>query len=330
MNSSVISKPILPVAGVHRSSADDRSTGRPATGSRQNDDGPLNPPGRGLSENSARSEALLRCRKPFITATFNANTAREEVRASEIAHCFESCGIKILGIQEHRRVHEDPVVFSRLEGQYLITASAWRNQSQASVGGVGLLLSTRARKALRRATRHSDRILVAEFDSNPVTTVIVTYSPTNTSPEEVVENYYDDLSDVIRGVPAHNFLAVLGDFNARLGTEDASFTWHDKTNRNGELLAEIMTEHSLLPANTQFRKKQGKRWTYLDRGTGMKRQLDYILVRRKWWNSILNAEPYNTFCTVGSDHRVVSMRVRLSLRVPKQNSEQSLTGINSL
>ena len=28
-------------------------------------------------------------------------------------------------------------------------------------------------------------------------------------------------------------------------------------------------------------------------------------------------EPYNTFSTVGSDHRVVSMRVRLSLRVPK-------------
>ena len=115
-------------------------------------------------------------------ATFNANTAREEARAREIAHCFTACGIEILGIQEHKRVHEDPVVFSRLEGQYLITASAWRNQAQASVGGVGLLLSTRARKALRRATRHTERILVAEFDSNPVTTVIVTYSPTNTYP----------------------------------------------------------------------------------------------------------------------------------------------------
>ena len=49
----------------------------------------------------------------------------------------------------------------------------------------------------------------------------------------------------------------------------------------------------------------------------MQRQLDYILVRQKWRNSILNAEPYSTFSSVGSDHRVVSMRVRLSLRVPK-------------
>ena len=49
----------------------------------------------------------------------------------------------------------------------------------------------------------------------------------------------------------------------------------------------------------------------------MLRQLDYILVRRKWRNSILNAEPYTTFSSVGSDHRVVSMKVRLSHRVPK-------------
>ncbi len=58
-------------------------------------------------------------------------------------------------------------------------------------------------------------------------------------------------------------------------------------------------------------------WTFQDRGLGMRCQLDYILVRRKWRNSILNAEPCSSFNSVGSDHRVVSMKVRLSLRVPK-------------
>jgi len=250
-------------------------------------------------------------------ATFNANTVRRESRASELAQCFISQHIDILGIQEHRRVHEESVAFSRLEGQYLITSSAWRNQTQASVGGVGLMLSSRARKALRRVTSHTERILVAEFNSNPVTTVIVAYSPTNISPTDVVENFYDELSSLISGVPAHNFLSVLGDFNARLGPEDVPFPFHSESNRNGKYLAEMITEHCLLAANTQFRKKLGKRWTYQDRGTGVRRQLDYILVRRKWRNSVLNAESYNTFCTVGSDHRVVSMKVRLSLRVSK-------------
>ncbi|ELT97771.1 hypothetical protein CAPTEDRAFT_210164, partial [Capitella teleta] len=106
-------------------------------------------------------------------------------------------------------------------------------------------------------------------------------------------------------------------FNARLGPEDALYTYHGETNHNGKLLVDLLTEHDLLAANTQFMKKRGKRWTFLDRCTRAKRQLDYILVRKKWRNSVLNAEPYHTFCTVGSDHRVVSMRVRLSLRVPK-------------
>ncbi|ELU10200.1 hypothetical protein CAPTEDRAFT_65122, partial [Capitella teleta] len=217
----------------------------------------------------------------------------------------------------HRKVHVEETQFSRLEGQYLVTSSAWRNLSQAAVGGVGLMLSPKARKALRTVTPITERILVAEFDSNPVTTVIVIYSPTNVAPVEEAEAFYEKLGEIIRDVPAHNFLAVLGDFNARLGPEDALYTYHGETNHNGKLLVDLLTEHDLLAANTQFRKKRRKRWTFLDRCTRAKRQLDYILVRKKWRNSVLNAEPYHTFCTVGSDHRVVSMRVRLSLRVPK-------------
>ena len=85
-----------------------------------------------------------------------------------------------------------------------------------------------------------------------------------------------------------NFLAILGDFSARLGLEDALYTYHDITNRNGMHLSEFMIEHQLFSANTQFRKKSGKRWTFRDRGTRTTRQLDYILVRRKCRNSILN------------------------------------------
>ncbi|KAJ8362609.1 hypothetical protein AAFF_G00367560 [Aldrovandia affinis] len=132
-----------------------------------------------------------------------------------------------------------------------------------------------------------------------------------------MERFYDDLRTAIHHVPAHNFLIILGDFNARLGPEDAPFTYHTNTNRNGEHLAALLTEHELLAANTLFRKRMGKRWTFQDRATSMRRQLDYILVRRKWRKSILNAESYSTFDSVGSDHRVVAARLRLSLRVPK-------------
>ena len=57
------------------------------------------------------------------------------------------------------------------------------------------------------------------------------------------------------------------------------------------------------------------KWTF--RGTNTLRLLDYVLVRRKWRSSVLNAEPYFTFKTVGSDHREVTVRLHLSLRAPK-------------
>ena len=78
-----------------------------------------------------------------------------------------------------------------------------------------------------------------------------------------------------------------------------------------------MTEFGLLAANAQFQKRRGKLWTFKS-PTDALYQLDYVLIRKKWRNSLLNAEAYNSFCSVGSDHRVVSARIRLSLRTAKQ------------
>ncbi|KAJ3593132.1 hypothetical protein NHX12_005469 [Muraenolepis orangiensis] len=218
-------------------------------------------------------------------ATYNANTVREEARLEELANCVEERGVEILGVQEHRRVHTDqPILYHKVGGCSFITSSAWRNDAQAATGGVGLMVSPRARRALRRVQQHTDRILVADFEGNPVTTVMSVYSPTNAAPVEDVEKFYDELRTAIHHVPAHNFLVILGDFNARLGPEDAPFTYHNNTNRNGEYLSALLMEHELLAANTLFRKRMGKRWTFQDRASGMLRQLDYILAPTTGWS----------------------------------------------
>jgi hypothetical protein len=53
---------------------------------------------------------------------------------------------------------------------------------------------------------------------------------------EEAESFYERLAKVIRDVPAHNFLTVLGDFNAQLRQEDTLNTNHKETNYNGKLL----------------------------------------------------------------------------------------------
>ena len=75
-----------------------------------------------------------------------------------------------------------------------------------------------------------------------------------------------------------------------------------------------MQEKELENTNLRFKKRRGKQWTYHSDMTGTRTQIDFILVRKKWRNSVLNTEAYESFSNVGSDHRLVASKVRLSLR----------------
>ena len=93
------------------------------------------------------------------------------------------------------------------------------------------MLGAKARTGLLKVNKVHPRILVAEFPGNPKSTVLAVYSPTNCAWENEVEEFYNILGDVIQRKPAHNFLIVLADFNARLRPEDALHTYHSSTNR---------------------------------------------------------------------------------------------------
>ena len=107
---------------------------------------------------------------------------------------------------------------------------------------------------------------------------------------------------------------ICGDFNAKLGNDNAQFSFHKETNRNGEHLFEFMQSLNLIAANCHFQKPSRKLWTF-KYPNKTKAQLDYILVRRKWINSVKDCEPYSsTFNSICSDHRPLSMCIKLSLR----------------
>ena len=105
--------------------------------------------------------------------------------------------------------------------------------------------------------------------------------------------------------------------NSRMVPEDVQYTYNTSTNNNISRLIETMEEYQLLAANSHFRKKRGKLWTWMSPHM-TKHQLDYILVRKKWKKIIRNCEAYNTFISLGSDHRIVLANVTLSLRASKQ------------
>ena len=54
-------------------------------------------------------------------------------------------------------------------------------------------------------------------------TIITAYAPTLTNPKKVIETFYEDLDKLIRYVPRQEKLFLLGDINARVGTDH--MTW---------------------------------------------------------------------------------------------------------
>ena len=314
MKNTNITNLILPASGVSRCDAESSVT--PHDG--DDDLETLNPIGRVSNDRARESATLLKAKKTVTLSTFNTRTLRKRRNLEEVTINFKKYGISVLGIQEHRRVHEDePISYHMYMGQYLVTSSAWRNSQNAAVGGVGMLLNPKAKKALGEVKSISNRILKATFQGNPATTIIVAYSPTNVpGNEEEVDNFYVKLREATESTPKHNLLAILGDFNAHLDPARVKYTYHEESSRNGEYLLDFAEEQQLTICNCSFKKKQGKMWTFID-PKGLLYQKDYILVNNKWRNSVNNAEAYSSFSSVGSDHRVVSAAIRLSLRSPK-------------
>ena len=62
--------------------------------------------------------------KAIKIATFNTRTIRENWRVEELEHHAGKQGIEIIGIQEHRIVHEDSIRYKQLDKYHLITSSA--------------------------------------------------------------------------------------------------------------------------------------------------------------------------------------------------------------
>ena len=118
-------------------------------------------------------------------------------------------------------------------------------------------------------------------------TIVSVYAPTMTNPDQVKDNIYDDLDSVISATPRKDKLILLGDFNARVGTDHK--TWEGvigsegigKCNSNGLLLLKKCAEHELLITKTAFRLPTRNKTLWMNPRSKHSHLIDYVIVRRK-------------------------------------------------
>ena len=121
-----------------------------ATSQEVNDVVSPNPPNqRDITDHSISVRThLLKYKKQITASTLNVRTVRESYKREELAVNLIDKNIGILGIQEHRIIHQATISYENLLGRKLITSSAWRNDCGAAQGGVGILVNNNAAKSL--------------------------------------------------------------------------------------------------------------------------------------------------------------------------------------
>nr|VZI49685.1 unnamed protein product [Spirometra erinaceieuropaei] len=152
-------------------------------------------------------------------------------------------------------------------------------------------------------------------------TIISAYAPPMTSPDAVRDKFYEDLHALLATVSKADKLIVLGDFNARVGTDHTA--WRGVlgphglrgSNDNGLLLLRACAEHRLILTNTFFCLSEREKATWRHPRSRQWHLLDYVLVRRRdQWDVLV------TKAIAGADgwtdHRLVipKMRIRLQPR----------------
>ncbi|XP_049765311.1 uncharacterized protein LOC126094789 isoform X1 [Schistocerca cancellata] len=118
-------------------------------------------------------------------------------------------------------------------------------------------------------------------------------------------------------VKGHENLIVMGDWNAVLGegVEEKVTGEYGLGTRNerGERLIEFCNKFQLVIANTLFKNHKRRRYTWKRPGDTGRFQLDYIMIRQRFRNQILDCKAYPG-ADIDSDHNIVVMRSRLKFK----------------
>ena len=95
-------------------------------------------------------------------------------------------------------------------------------------------------------------------------TVIRVYAPTSYAEEAEVEQFYEDLQDLLELTPKKGVLFIIGDWNAKVGTQETPGVTGKFglgiRNEARQRLIEFCQEHALVITNTLF--QQHKRILY--------------------------------------------------------------------
>ena len=128
----------------------------------------------------------------------------------------------------------------------------------------------------------NNRMIPVHFQGKPYNIIVIqVYALTSKAEEAEVEQFYEDLQDLLELTPQKDVLFILGDWNAKVGSQETpgvigKFVLGVQ-NETGQRLIEFCQENALVIANTLFQQHKRRLYTWTSPDGRHRNQTDYIL-----------------------------------------------------
>ncbi|KAI5737947.1 hypothetical protein M8J77_001036 [Diaphorina citri] len=247
-------------------------------------------------------------------STYNGRSLYTDDRLEELELELSKIKWDIVGLCEVRRKEEEKI---ELRSGHIFY---YRGTEKGGQSGVGFIIHKRWKDKIIGFESTSDRVakVVIQINKRYKIQIIQIYAPTSSYSDEVVEEFYEELSE-INNKENHHLKIIMGDFNARIGEKQHGESaignfGYGRRDERGSRLVDFAEKEGLQIINSFFKKKVHRKYTWTS-PSGNKSELDYILTNKKY--IFQDCTVLNKFNT-GSDHRMVRGKIMFDCKVKRQ------------
>ena len=144
--------------------------------------------------------------------------------------------------------------------------------------------------------------------------VIQVYALTSNAEETEVEQFFEDLRDLLELTHKKDVLFIIGAWNAKVGSQEIPGITGKfglgVQNEAGQRLTQFCQENALVIANILFQQHKRRLYTWTSPDGQYRNQIDYILYSQRWRSSIQSAKT-RPGADCGSRHELLIAKFRL-------------------
>ena len=216
----------------------------------------------------------------------------------------------VLGVSDVRWKGQGEI---RSGGDY----TAYYSGGEWAETGVAIVVHKSLVRSVVKKIVCSDRIIALKLKAEPVCILIMqVYMPTSEYEDEV-EKLYDTTEEILEDGKGDINIIILWDWNSVVGDEPyrnvVGSHGLGRRNHRGQMLIDFCERNGLIVTNTWFKKPKRRLYTWKAPGDWGRHQLDYILVKHQFRNSVKDVQTLPGMDT-DSYHNLLVAKVHTRLK----------------